>query len=508
MSYHAEKPYNRLPGLPPETDIETKVILKKTILASRALSELNGAITKLPNPNLFIDSINLQEARASSAIENIVTTQDALFKASIADKKIEDPATKEVIHYKNALWYGVQKLKKKPVLTTNLFISVVQQIRENQAGIRNTPGTKLTNSVGKTVYTPPEGENLIRQKLKELEDFIHKEDNIDPLVKMALIHYQFEAIHPFYDGNGRTGRIIILLYLQFSGLMKLPALYLSRYIIEHKEDYYKNLREVTEKGGWENWIIYMLEMIEQTAKDGQETIHKIEQLMKKTGSAIQKTLPKVYSKDLLEILFKLPYTKRQFLKDARLGNLRTVGNYLKKLEAAGFLQSEQVGKEKLYLNEPLMKILKKEKQISQISEFNFKQDLFELNPDKTVTIGENIEINYHHSISESSRFILLVETSRADQEFVVYLSIHTDQNKQKWIAFGNVLEINNRYESEHVFRIGYPNSLNYFVSENIPDKIKESGLTFEGIPKRIEKIRFRCDQVNDLSINFYYKVIE
>ncbi len=359
MAYHPEKPFNNLPPLPPKVEIETVAILKKTISASRALSELKGAITNLPNPTLFIDTINLQEAQASSAIENIITTQDELFKATITDRNIENNATKEVIHYKDALWFGFEQLEKRPILTTNLFISIMQIIKENQSGIRNTPGTKLTNPVnGQIVYTPPEGEEIIRGKLKDLEDFIHAEDNIDPLIKLALIHYQFEAIHPFSDGNGRTGRIILLLYLKLVGLLELPALYLSNYIIDHKNEYYLNLRQVTEKGDWQSWIMYMLDMVENTAIKGRQQIATIEILMAKMGAEIQQQLPKIYSKDLMEVLFKLPYTKRSFLEKAGLGNLKTVGNYLNDLEKAGFLKGELVGKEKLYLNFELMRILK------------------------------------------------------------------------------------------------------------------------------------------------------
>lgn len=359
MAYNPEKPYNDLPALPPKHGIETVAILKKTITASRALAELKGAITNLPNPTLFVDTINLQEAQASSAIENIITTQDELFKASISDKRIENNATKEVIHYKDALWHGFDQLERRPILTTNLFISIMQIIKENNSGIRNTPGTKLTNpTTGKVVYTPPEGEGIIRDKLKQLEDFIHADDQIDPLIKLALLHYQFEAIHPFIDGNGRTGRIILLLYLKLTGLLELPALYMSDYIIRHKSDYYTGLRLVTEKGDWESWIIYMLDMVESTAIKGRQQIAIIEKLMLEMGAAIQKQLPKVYSKDLMEVLFKLPYTKRSFLISAGLGNLKTVGNYLNELEKAGFLTSEYVGKEKLYLNVELMKILK------------------------------------------------------------------------------------------------------------------------------------------------------
>lgn len=359
MAYHPEKPYNELPPLPPKAGIETIAILKKTITASRALAELKGAITNLPNPTLFVDTINLQEAQASSAIENIITTQDELFKASISDKKIENHATKEVIHYKDALWYGFEQLERRPILNTNLFIAIMQIIKENTSGIRKTPGTTLTNpTTGEVIYTPPEGENTIRDKLKALEDFIHAEDHIDPLIRLALIHYQFEAIHPFIDGNGRTGRIILLLYLKFAGLMELPALYMSDYIISHRKDYYTGLRLVTEKGDWENWILYILDMVESTATKGRQQITRIEKLMTEMGIAIQKQLPKIYSKDLIEVLFKLPYTKRSFLIAAGIGNVKTVGNYLNDLEKAGFLTSESVGKEKLYLNTELMKILK------------------------------------------------------------------------------------------------------------------------------------------------------
>lgn len=357
--YNREIPYNNLPPLPPQSEIENIVILKKTISASRALSELKGAITNLPNPTLFIDTINLQEAQASSAIENIITTQDELFKASIADKKNDNPATKEVMHYKHALWYGVAQIVKRPILTTNLFISIVQIIKENQSGIRNTLGTQLKNPVSNTVvYTPPEGENVIREKLKNLEDFIHAEDTIDPLVKMAIIHYQFEAIHPFFDGNGRTGRIILLLYLKMTRLLDWPALFLSNYIIEHKAEYYTNLRKVTEENNWEDWIMYMLDMVEQTALKGRAQITAIEKLMNAMAAEIQQKLPKIYSKDLMEELFRLPYTKRNQLEKAGLGNLKTVGNYLKELEKQGFLKSEQLGKEKLYLNFRLLEVLK------------------------------------------------------------------------------------------------------------------------------------------------------
>ncbi len=360
MKYSPLRPYNDLPDLPPKTNLETKAIFKKLLSSSRALSELNGAITNLPNPLLFIDTINMQEAQASSAIENIITTQDALFRASVAERKVEDAATKEVIHYKEALWFGIEQIKKKPILTTNLFIAVMRIIKETEAGIRNLPGTQLKNpATEQIVYTPPEGERIIRDKLKGLETFINTDENFDPLVKLALLHYQFEAIHPFFDGNGRTGRIILLLYLKQSGLMNFPGLYLSSYILKNKSDYYLNLRNVTENKKWESWVLYMLDMIEVTAKNGRNRIEKIEKLMKTTGAKMQKELPKVYSKDLLEILFHLPYIKRNSLENANIGNIKTSGNYLKLLAEKGFLKPISFGKEKLYLNHPLMNLLNK-----------------------------------------------------------------------------------------------------------------------------------------------------
>lgn len=350
--------YNNLPPLPPNTDLETKKVLRKTIDASRVLAKLNGMITNLPNPTLFLDTIHLQEAKASSEIENIITTNDDLYKAFISDKKFKSPGDKEVLSYKEALWSALQRTDEKPFITTNLCIEIVQNIKKNEAGIRTTPGTTLKNSKGDTIYTPPSGESVIRDMLADLEKFINEENNIDPLIKMALMHYQFEAIHPFTDGNGRTGRILLLIYLKIEHLLEIPAIYLSDFIIKNKEDYYNKLRKVTEKGNWEEWILYMLEMISYTAEKGVKLLHKVTQLMQDFSEEVKVELPKVYSKDLIEILFKLPYTKRQFLIDAGLGTAKTVGNYLKELETAGFLTSEKVGKEKLYLNFRLMNILK------------------------------------------------------------------------------------------------------------------------------------------------------
>jgi len=357
--FKRSQPYNDLPLLPPKADLETKEILTKTISASRALAQLNGAIRNLPNPGLFLDTLQLQEAKASSEIENIITTNDDLYQAVVADKKFENPATKEVISYKEAIWLGLNRLEKKPFVTTNLCEELVQCIKQNTAGIRTTPGTKLSNIKGEVIYTPPTGEQVIREKMANLEQFFNQYDSLDPLIKMAVSHYQFEAIHPFSDGNGRTGRILLLLQLKMEQLLDVPALYLSEYIIEHKEEYYEGLRSVTEKNDWSIFILYMMEMIESTAIKGLHRLESIIHIMESTGQEIKERLPKVYSKDLVEVIFKLPYTKRQNLIDIGLGTPKTVGNYLIALEEEGFLKSVRVGKEKLYLNHRLMKILER-----------------------------------------------------------------------------------------------------------------------------------------------------
>lgn len=358
-SFDKSKPYNSLPLLPPKADLETKEILRKTIQASRALAQLNGAIRNLPNPSLFLDTLHLQEAKASSEIENIITTNDDLYQAVVADKKFDNSATKEVISYKEAIWLGFERLEKKPFITTNLCVELVQRIKQNSAGIRTTPGTTLSNTKGEVIYTPPSGEQIIRDKMANLETFINENQSIDPLIKMAISHYQFEAIHPFSDGNGRTGRILLLLQLKLEHLLDIPALFLSEYIIKHKDKYCKGLRAVTEKNDWSIFILYMLDMVEKTAIKGLKRLESIIQLMETTGQEIKEELPKVYSKDLLEVIFKLPYTKRQNLIDIKLGTPKTVGNYLIALEGKGFLKSVRVGKEKLYLNQKLMDILEK-----------------------------------------------------------------------------------------------------------------------------------------------------
>jgi len=359
MRFDPDKPFNDLPLLPPAADLETKAVLKKSLSAGRMLAELKGLGGTIPNQSVLINSLTLQEAKASSEIENVITTNDALFKAFTARTSQVDPATKEVLRYREALWEGFNILNTKPFLTTNLLIRLVQIIKKNKAGIRNAPGTQLANpATGKTIYTPPEGEGLLRDKLRNLEDYIHSQERPDPLIKVAVIHYQFESIHPFFDGNGRVGRILSILYLVQQGLLDLPVLYLSRHIIQHKGDYYRLLRNITQVGQWEPWILFMLEAIEQTAASTRERILGIRDLMLQTMERSRKDLPRrVYSKELIELLFRQPYTKGQFLVEAGIAKRQTAAEYLKDLEKIGVLESVKIGKETLYLNRALYKLL-------------------------------------------------------------------------------------------------------------------------------------------------------
>ena len=358
MSYDRAKPYNDLPALPPAVEVETKPVLRAAISASRALAELKGLGQTIPNQGMLVDSLVLQEAKASSEIENIVTTSDALFRAFTSDGVHVDAATKEVLRYREAIWAGYSALKTRPVISTNLFTTLVQTIKGNTAGVRRTPGTTIANTVtGEVMYTPPEGEGVIRDKLRDLEEFIHGGSALDPLVKMALAHYQFEAIHPFADGNGRTGRIVNVLLLVNEGLLDLPVLYLSKFIIDHRADYYRLLRAVTEKHEWEAWILYLLQAVEETATFTRERIVSIRDLMHETGEAIKALPGRVYSKELVEVIFRQPYSKTQFLVDAGIAERKTAAGYLRQLESSGILHSQRVGREVLFLNTRLYELL-------------------------------------------------------------------------------------------------------------------------------------------------------
>lgn len=349
------KPYNDLPLLPPSVNLDDSKILKKAIKANRELAQLNGSVRSIPNRNILIDGIVLQEARLSSEIENIVTTNDELYRAAADEKLAKDPHAKEILRYRQALWHGIRVLKSKP-LSTNLFTDIVSIIKQTSMNIRKVPGTKIA-SEKEVIYTPPEGYSILCEKLSNLEKFIHAEDKIDPLIKLAVMHYQFEAIHPFTDGNGRTGRIINILYLVENGLLDNPILFLSHYILEDKTKYYQYLRDVTENNNWFDWINYMLTAIQTTSSETQSRVTQILDAMEKTKEVVQLKAPKIYSKDLIECIFMHPYSKVRFLVDQGIAKRQTAASYLRQLEELGLLKNEKIGREQYYINTELVKIL-------------------------------------------------------------------------------------------------------------------------------------------------------
>lgn len=346
-------------NLPLDIDIETKAILKKSILANKALAKLNGVAKIIPNQAILINSLILQEAKDSSEIENIITTHDELYQSSLDILNISH-ATKEVQSYSRALLKGFDLVKETSLLLTRHIVDIQQELEGNVAGIRKQSGTVLKNqATGEVIHTPPQEESTIRKLLDNLEQYINTNDGIDPLIKMAIIHYQFETIHPFYDGNGRTGRIINILYLVLNELLDLPILYLSSYIIKHKADYYRLLQEVRTKGSWEEWIIYMLEGIEQTATKQVQLINDIKELMDNTKQKLKSELPKIYSKDLLEVLFIHPYTKIDMLVDNLELHRETAGKHLKDIEKIGILKAVKLGRNVFYVNVKLFELLQK-----------------------------------------------------------------------------------------------------------------------------------------------------
>jgi Fic family protein len=338
---------------------ETPDILKRLAAASRQLAELKGVASSIPNQGILINSLGLQEAKDSSAIENIVTTHDELFRNAVFPAVAASAAAKEVARYGRALHIGWQAVTETNLLTNNTILRVQKELEQNDAGFRRLPGTSLKTDAGVVVYTPPQDHAEIVALMSDVERFINDDDlfRADPLVKMALIHHQFESAHPFYDGNGRTGRIICVLYLVKTGLLDIPVLYLSRYIVRTKSDYYRLLQDVRDKDAWEPWVAYLLTAVERTAKQGITTVEAIRELLLKVKHRVRAQYPKFYSQDLINNLFKYPYTKIEFLQnDLRVTRL-TASRYLDALVAGGVLKKQKVGRSNYYINESLVQIL-------------------------------------------------------------------------------------------------------------------------------------------------------
>ena len=356
MNWNAETPYNDLPILPPDLErIETRSVLKACISARAAIAELKTAGELIPDQGLLINILPMLEAKDSSRIENIVTTSDQLFQyADRADGA--DPATKEALRYRTALYDGYTHLEDYP-LCTNTAVAICTKLRAVQTDIRKTPGTVLRDQNNNVVYTPPVGEDSIRELLANWERFIHGDDDLDPLVKMAIAHYQFECIHPFPDGNGRTGRILNILYLIQSELLSLPILYLSLFILERRDDYYTLLRRVTEEGDWESWILFMLEAVESTSRWTTDKISIVRALMAETTEYVREKLPKIYTHELVQALFAQPYCRIDNLVERGVAKRQTASTYLKQLVEIGVLEEMSVGREKLYINTRLLQEL-------------------------------------------------------------------------------------------------------------------------------------------------------
>lgn len=350
---------NLLQDLPPNVELETKHVLKQVARSHRALAELKGFADMIPNKNILINAITINEAKDSSEIENIITTHDELFKA-MSGENYKSPAAKEVVNYRTAIWHGYKLVKENDFLSTNMIIEIQRLIESNQAGIRKLPGTVLKNEVtGEVVYTPPSGELEILSLLSNLEQYINNDyDNIDSLVKLAIIHYQFESIHPFYDGNGRTGRIVNILYLVLKELLDSPILYLSKFIIRNKSAYYRLLQEVTVQRKWEDWVLFILQGIEETANETLMLVKEINGLLENTAEKIKKELPKIYSRELVELIFFEFYTKISYIEDGLDISRKTAAKYLSDLEKEGFLASQKIGRERIYLNRELFRIVK------------------------------------------------------------------------------------------------------------------------------------------------------
>jgi Fic family protein len=359
MPFDPSIPYNDLPPLPPPLEhIETAPLLKKCISARVALAELKQAAELIPNAAVLVNALPLLEAQASSEIENIVTTTDRLLEfVDAPENRTADPATKEALRYRRALFEGVRKVQSGR-LTVETAIDICRTIKDESIDIRSKAGTTLRNTAtAAVIYTPPVGKELIREKLENWQKFLTASMDVDPLIRCAVQHYQFEAIHPFADGNGRTGRILNILYLVQQGLLDTPILYLSRYIIRNKADYYRLLLEVTTKQSWAPWITFMLDSIENTCGWTTDKIKAIRDLMRHTADFIHRRLPKIYTWELVELLFKQPYCRISNVVDLGLAKRQTASVYLKSLAEIGVLRELNAGRESLFVHPKYIELL-------------------------------------------------------------------------------------------------------------------------------------------------------
>jgi len=349
-------PYDDLPDLPPDRPLETAPVLKAAVAAHRALARLRAAASRLPDQTILINALPLLEARASSEIENIVTTADALFRAD-ALERTDDPAAKEALRYRAALRHGTEALGERP-LSTNLAAELCAIVTGVDSGIRRTPGAALLNDrTGEVVYVPPSGEALIRDRLAAWERFAHADDGLDPLVRIALLHYQFEAIHPFPDGNGRTGRILNLLLMLRDDLLDAPILYLSGHILATREEYYQRLRAVTADGAWEEWVLYMLDGFARTAASTTARVEAIHALIAATEPTVRAVVPAGAAAGLLDVAFARPYCRIADVVDAGIAQRQRASEHLKALVGAGVLEEHAVHRDRIFLNRALLDLL-------------------------------------------------------------------------------------------------------------------------------------------------------
>ena len=353
-----------IPVLPLPYDLETKEVLKELANANRKLAELKGVAQTIPNEDILISSLTLQEAKDSSEVENIVTTQDELYKAGLQIKtQIANAATKEVLRYRESISSGFNLVRKNKLLTLNIIKNIQENLVDNNVGFRRTPGTFLQNDRKEIVYTPPQDKTEIENSMKNLEEFINDESmsNLDPLIKMAINHHQFESIHPFYDGNGRTGRIINILYLVITGLIDLPILYLSRYITHNKSEYYRLIQAIRDRNTdnskeWEAWIIFMLRGVEKTSSDTISLIHGISQLMDQDKQILRPIFKQSYKHELLNNLFFHPYTKIEYIEKDMMVQRKTATKYLDMIVETGILKKMKIGRENYYINTALAEL--------------------------------------------------------------------------------------------------------------------------------------------------------